>query len=304
MKIIVFVVALVALAQASYFLQTPQIHHVNNQKALWTAGLNEQFLGMTDAELKAFLNYEHIIRDAVPVTAKDLGVNENEIPESYDVRTNTGCGNYILNQGSCGSCWAFAAASSTTDRFCIATKNTSFPVLSPQELVNCDSRNHGCNGGVYDYAHNYIRDRGLSTDKCMSYVSGKTRKAEQCKQICDDGSMPVKFYHDNTPIQYYHTVQDIQAAILTHGSAKLGMAVYADFMSYKSGIYHHVSGSLRGGHALRIIGWGVEDGVDFWTVANSWGSGWGENGYFRIRRGVNESNIESRGAIAGVPLVQ
>jgi len=61
-----------------------------------------------------------------------------------------------------------------------------------------------------------------------------------------------------------------------------GFTVYEDFMSYKSGIYHHVSGEVAGGHAVKMIGWGNEGGVDYWICANSWGPEWGEKGFFRI----------------------
>jgi C1A family cysteine protease len=75
--------------------------------------------------------------------------------------------------------------------------------------------------------------------------------------------------------------------------------VYDDFPSYTSGVYTVKSTTALGGHAIRLIGWGTENGVDYWIGANQWSSGWGENGYFRIRRGTNEAGIEST-AIAGM----
>ena len=70
-----------------------------------------------------------------------------------------------------------------------------------------------------------------------------------------------------------------------------GFNVYADFMSYKGGIYVHESGSLQGGHAVVILGFGTEDDVNYWICQNSWGPNWGENGYFRIKMG--ECGIDS-----------
>merc|ERR1712135_16389 len=61
-----------------------------------------------------------------------------------------------------------------------------------------------------------------------------------------------------------------------------------------SGVYHHVSGSELGGHAIKIFGWGTEDGEDYWLVANSWNDQWGDHGTFKIRRGVNECGIEGQ----------
>lgn len=61
-----------------------------------------------------------------------------------------------------------------------------------------------------------------------------------------------------------------------------GFEIFEDFFSYSDGIYHHVSGESVGGHAVKILGWGSENGIDFWICANSWGENWGENGFFRI----------------------
>ena len=86
----------------------------------------------------------------------------------------------------------------------------------------------------------------------------------------------------------------IQAAIMSDGPVEAAFTVYSDFETYSSGIYQHVSGSYEGGHAIRIVGWGTEDGTDYWKVANSWNPYWGENGYFRILRGSDECGIESQ----------
>jgi C1A family cysteine protease len=71
--------------------------------------------------------------------------------------------------------------------------------------------------------------------------------------------------------------------------------VYSDFYNYKSGVYQHVTGDVEGGHAVKLMGWGVENGVDYWLVANSWGTVFGEQGYFKIRRGTNECLFENGG---------
>lgn len=68
--------------------------------------------------------------------------------------------------------------------------------------------------------------------------------------------------------------------------------MYADFPTYRKGVYQHVTGQELGGHAVKIVGWGVEDGKDYWLVANSWNKYWGLDGFFKILRGVNECGIE------------
>merc|ERR1712048_1447541 len=95
-------------------------------------------------------------------------------------------------------------------------------------------------------------------------------------------------------------VQAIQQAIMAGGPMEVAFTVYEDFENYAGGIYHHVSGSAAGGHAVKVVGWGVEDGVNYWKIANSWNPYWAEKGSFRIRRGTNEGGIEDQ-AVASAP---
>ena len=85
---------------------------------------------------------------------------------------------------------------------------------------------------------------------------------------------------------------------MNYGPVEAAFTVYADFPTYKSGVYKHMSGKELGGHAIKIIGWGTEDGNDYWLVNNSWNSDWGDHGTFKILRGINECGIE--GEVVGV----
>lgn len=94
--------------------------------------------------------------------------------------------------------------------------------------------------------------------------------------------------------------EEIMKEIYMNGPVEASFDVYEDFMSYESGIYHHVKGIPVGAHAVRILGWGVENGTAYWLLANSWNADWGERGFFRMRRGRNECNIEAE-VVAGLP---
>lgn len=93
---------------------------------------------------------------------------------------------------------------------------------------------------------------------------------------------------------------NMQSAIMAGGPMEVAFTVYSDFENYVSGIYHHVSGGMAGGHAVKVVGWGAENGQKYWKIANSWNPYWGEKGYFRIRRGNNEGGIEDQ-AIGSAP---
>lgn len=83
--------------------------------------------------------------------------------------------------------------------------------------------------------------------------------------------------------------------LVENGPFEIAISVYEDFLTYKSGVYFQQTGSFLGGHAIRILGYGEEDGVKYWLCANSWNEEWGDQGYIKIRRGTDECGIESEG---------
>jgi cathepsin B len=87
---------------------------------------------------------------------------------------------------------------------------------------------------------------------------------------------------------------------MTNGPVEVSFTVYEDFVNYKEGVYQHVHGSQLGGHAVRMLGWGEENGTPYWLVANSWNNDWGDKGLFKILRGENECGIEGS-VVAGMP---
>lgn len=224
------------------------------------------------------------------------------IPASFDAREKwPECIQPIRDQGSCGSCWAFATASATTDRFCIAALNSENRIkrmLAPQDLVSCDntckgilsnSCQSGCSGGYLDVAMNYIIDTGIVGDSCYPYLGSETTcAASQCKNGTSANNQKFK----NKNCYKLDGISNIQYDIMTYGPIVAGFTVYEDFFGYTSGVYIKSSSESAGGHAVKIVGWGTENGVDYWLAANSWTANWGDQGYFKIRRGTNECSIE------------
>ncbi|XP_033126927.1 cathepsin B-like isoform X2 [Anneissia japonica] len=254
-----------------------------------------------------------------PVTVK--------LPDNFDAREawpNCPTIKEIRDQGSCGSCWAFGAVEAMSDRYCIHSNGSVNHHISAEDLTTCcSSCGNGCNGGFPPEAWNYWTKKGLVTGgnynsnqgcqpyeipSCDHHVVGKlqpcgdTLPTPKCKNTCEDG-YDVKYLDDKkfgAKAYGVSGVQEIMQEIMTNGPVEADFTVYADFPTYKSGVYKHESGELLGGHAIRILGWGVEGGVNYWLVANSWNPDWGDNGFFKIIRGRNECGIE--GDInAGIP---
>jgi len=241
-----------------------------------------------------------------------------EIPESYDLRELHPQCMRILNQGNCGSCWAFSATQALTDRFCIATNGTSMPdlVLSPQYQVNCDTSNSACQGGLTLGAYKFMQHSGVDTLSCTEYVSGTTGRAGRCVNKCDSDANQFQLSYSSSAYSLVgrtlnDTITNIQRDIMNYGSVSVSFIVYTDFVSFFSknpkGIYKKTPGATaRGGHAVKAVGWGVSDDstkTPYWIIANSWGEDFGDNGYFKIVRGQDDSNIESRAVTAGVPKI-
>ena len=140
----------------------------------------------------------------------------------------------------------------------------------------------GCNGGWLDKTWNFLASTGIPTDKCVSYKSGDGR-TKQCPAKCDDGSA-IQTYKVKTS-RSVRGGAAMKEEIMHSGPVEVGFTVYQDFMSYKSGIYKHTSGGILGGHAVKAVGWGIENGTKYWIMTNSWNTNWGEQGHFRIAEG-------------------
>jgi len=233
------------------------------------------------------------------------GDNKN-LPDSFDTREKwPECIHPIRDQQSCGSCWAFAASEVLSDRFCIASNQSINLVLSPQDLVSCDSADFGCDGGYVDKSWDYIRDVGIVTDDCLPYISGDG-DSRSCpfnsssKGKCKKG----KFQKYQVSSHGQHeTISKAKKSLLNEGPIEAALDIYEDFMSYSGGIYKRKSNNLLGGHAIKVVGWGKDDtdGTEYWIVANSWSNGWGENGFFRIAFG--ECGMENE-LWSGIPAIK
>jgi cathepsin B len=295
MKYLLLVLVFCYVAYSRLLVQNDYIiNKVNSANAGWVAGYNEVFKGKTLREVQHMLGTFLVVpeTDRLPLTT--YGIGEKDLPVNFDSEKQwPQCTHPIRNQLRCGSCWAFSAAEALTDRFCIATKGAINVILSPQDMVSCDRSNYGCQGGYLTNTWRYLENTGVVSDQCLPYKSGGG-SVPPCPNKCDSPSLPWKKYRAKSgTMKHFGSVASAQQDIMSKGPIQAGFSVYQDFFSYKSGVYHHVSGGLAGGHAVKVNGWGVTaQGQAYWIVANSWGNAWGMNGYFWIRRGNNECNFD------------
>eukprot|EP00743_Colponemidia_sp_Colp-15_P000828 GILK01000914.1.p1 GENE.GILK01000914.1~~GILK01000914.1.p1 ORF type:complete len:407 (-),score=38.71 GILK01000914.1:131-1303(-) len=248
----------------------------------------------------------------------------DDLPTNFDSRVKwPGCVRPVLNQNVCGSCYAFSTASAAADRMCINTGGAFMAQLSPQSLVSCSSVTLGCKGGNTYLAARYVVTDGLEmcdrdcTGGCRPYLSAKCREEDdaardgctgwhkKCPSTCADNSPAQRYvakdwHMAKLPLMKLNE-QALRREIFENGPVVASFDVYTDFSQFfayhPQGVYSKTSGAeKRGGHAVKVVGWGVEASTNtpYWLIQNSWGPDWGDSGFFRMKRGNNECNIEDQ----------
>ncbi|CAL1570277.1 unnamed protein product [Knipowitschia caucasica] len=241
-----------------------------------------------------------------PVTS-DLAKMAAALPAHWDWRNVNGVNfvSPVRNQASCGSCYSFASMGMLEARIRILTNNSLTPTLSPQQIVSCSKYSQGCDGGFPYLIGKYAQDFGVVDESCFPYVAKDT----PCGLSQKCGRTYTAQY--NYVGGFYGACSEaaMMLDLVKNGPMAVAFEVYSDFMHYKEGIYHHtgltdtVNPFELTNHAVLLVGYGRchMTGQKYWIVKNSWGTGWGEEGYFRIRRGSDECSIESI-AVAASPI--
>jgi cathepsin B len=238
------------------------------------------------------------------------------LPASLDLRNkHPKCASlrYIRNQGGCGSCWAFASMNSLSDRYCIKYSNSLgiaerwFAAQDPLECGTPAQGIWGCGGGMLYSGYMFAQANGAVTgeDPGNDYLCKPYRFVDSpCSSSCANSAnfhntyandkYHVSSYKQITGATLSDVVRNMKCALNQNGTIIVRIHIYQDFYLYKGPkVYYHVSGSYVGDHAVRVIGYGTYCGVPYWLIANSWGTGYGQAGYYKIRRGNNEIGIES-----------
>ncbi|KAL2501428.1 Thiol protease aleurain-like [Forsythia ovata] len=259
------------------FSENLRIVRSHNKKGLsYTLAVNE-FADLTWDEFR-----NHKLTDVV-------------LPETKDWR-ETGIVSPVKNQGHCGSCWTFSTTGALEAAYAQAFgKGIS---LSEQQLVDCARafNNFGCNGGLPSQAFEYIKySGGLDTEDAYPYT-GKNG-------VCTYSSK-------NVGVQVLDSVNitlgaegELKHAVGIVRPVSVAFEVVTGFRFYKGGVYTSTkcgSTPMVMNHAVLAVGYGVENGIPYWFIKNSWGADWGDNGYFKMEMGKNMCGVAT---CASYPIV-
>ncbi|RKZ25050.1 hypothetical protein DRQ26_06550, partial [bacterium] len=265
------------------------------KRANWTADLNPIFL-LPDDEFKNLLGALPPDTTNFPRWQQNFSTKATlDLPDSFDWRNYQGRDwmTPIRNQDGCGSCWAFATIGAWEADINIALDSAEYdPNLAEQQLVSCWSGG-SCSGG--NFAGYYLRTTGVFDEACFPYSASD----EPCDNRCADWEDRILFRALNTSYAGGSEIDNMKALVQIQPTYTT-MSVYSDFTSYSGGVYEHTWGDYQGGHAVVILGWNDADSC--WICKNSWGTGWGESGYFRIKYHDSEIGYVGYRMIVGARL--
>eukprot|EP00929_Paragymnodinium_shiwhaense_P014040 TRINITY_DN121910_c0_g1_i1.p1 TRINITY_DN121910_c0_g1~~TRINITY_DN121910_c0_g1_i1.p1 ORF type:complete len:370 (-),score=96.48 TRINITY_DN121910_c0_g1_i1:530-1639(-) len=325
-------------------LSSDMLNNLNSMNgASWVAGRNVRFEGVTLRDAKVLMGTLQNTDSStyLPYKAPEKLV---ELPSDFDWRSDPRAAECptvkeVRDQSNCGSCWAFGSVEAMSDRICIASKGQQKTHLSAQDVASCDKMGDmGCSGGVPSTVYSYYKSAGVVDggnygDKSMCYsyqMAPCAHHTSSSKYPNCTGDLPTpkceRSCIDNkaswTGSKHYGTggysvcqqgsnvtcPEAMQQEIYQNGPITGMFFVHQSFLAYKSGVYKAGfpwSDPMLGGHAIKILGWGTENGSPYWLVANSWNEEWGDNGFFKIDRGHNQCQIENAivngGPVAGMP---
>ena len=236
-----------------------------------------------------YILYYRISNRSISVNYDHINIS---IPESYDfLKEYPHCDFGPLSQ-ECGCCYAYGVLKAMAHRFCKITKKKV--ILSPQYIVACDVVDNACVGGCERSVFYFMEQHGVTDVDCHPWEGVREYNSKYCEKCSTNQTLKIyKAIYSST--KHYIGIETIKKAILIEGPVSASIACDREFASYREGIYtSSLSGHIEAGnHAVEIIGWGKENGIEYWILFNQYGEHWGDKGKMKIKMGTNEGLVEN-----------
>jgi cathepsin L len=232
----------------------------------------------TETEYSKVLGYRNDLKTLNHVETPEPALLEDleSIPTAIDWRDHKAV-TPVKDQGSCGSCWAFSTTGCLEGAHAI--KSGHLISFSEQQLVDCDPRNAGCDGGLQEDAFKYLQRHYIYQESDYSYKGRDARCKYDDTAAKNSSGVKVDTWKAITP----NNVAQMKKAASVQPLAVSIDAAGRQLMNYSGGIYDGTNLVIRLDHAVLVVGYGVENGTEFWIMKNSWASDWGEDGYMRVK---------------------
>lgn len=252
------------------------------RKSTYNIGITK-FFDLSPQEFRTiYLNLKITLLDLIKAQSTPFELNGETVPQTFDWR-DEGAVNPIKDQGACGSCWAFSTVANLEGIYYVKSKKSIN--LCEQQLIDCDSDDNGCDGGLMENALKYVKTNGLGLSKDYPYKA----KKGTCKKV--HPAIHIKGFHF-APSQDEESIKEMLVK-----TGPLSIAINAEPLQfYSSGIIDANASECdpQGlNHGVAIVGYGSEQGNSYWVIRNSWGENWGEEGYFRIALGKGICGVNS-----------
>ncbi|CAH1173502.1 unnamed protein product [Phaedon cochleariae] len=256
-----------------------------NGESTFEMGINK-FADLTPEEFVAMISNPYIWNTTLEFEQASFeDVMDTDIPEEVDWRKK-GAVTAVKNQGGCGSCWSFSATGTIEGQYFI--KEGKLVSLSEQQIVDCATKETykcgGCKGGYANNALKYAADYGMMLENSYPYMA----KDQSCQY--NESQVAVKS-------SSYKSVKsgdenELKKAVALVGPISVCIDATHNFQLYKSGIFDDETCREKGiNHAVLVVGYGSLNGKDYWIVKNSWGAGWGQDGYILMSRNKDQCAI-------------
>ena len=286
---------------SNHYLYLERLKHINKN---WIADVTQEFRYKTISELNRFAGFPRARKDSsfnsFRFKEKEIVDDDLNFPKNFDWKDHL---REAGSQGNCGSCYAYSSTRMAEARLSI--KYSHKQRLSVQHSLDCAFYNQGCSGGYPYLLMKFATQFEMIPEDCKPYIEMNG----SCDDSCDIESLDLIYRLKN-----YRYVggsygmcseRKMMEELYNNGPIVVSFEPDYNFMLYKSGIYHTLAEDSwikahvqkpewqKVDHSVLLVGWGEEKGEKFWIIQNTWGPLWGENGFFRMKRGVDELGIES-----------